>query len=51
MRALDGNMQFSVVTLLSKFGRPGRFHPNPQPRGFQSAAVEASSRRLRLSLL
>src|SRR6266436_5650215 len=25
---------FSVSSLLSKHGRPGRFHPNPQPRSF-----------------
>src|SRR5260370_8177967 len=25
---------FSVSSLLSKHGRPGRFRPNPQPRSF-----------------
>src|SRR5580692_10690466 len=33
MRARDENTHFSVESLLSKFGRTGRFHPNPQPRG------------------
>ena len=33
MRARDENTHFFVESLLSKFGRPGRFHPNPQLRG------------------
>jgi hypothetical protein len=36
MRARDENTHYFVESLLSKFGRPGRFHPNPQPRGSQT---------------
>ncbi len=50
MRAHDENTHFFVESLLSKFGRPGRFHPNPEPRGPKKAAAEASFLRRGLSL-